>query len=247
MVTRAPKNPPPKAPHIADVLAVTDDDAPVIPQTTAAVGLSDAEKSRINLLIPVMVKQLADAGFDDRHGNAQIIARYLAGYKIGKASRGLLLWGDCGRGKSYACQVMSKILRCRFIHAQQLAEQWATDQDAFRESYLEPTIYTGTHGPYVDDLMIDDIGTELQQVSYGKKMDVIPLVIDAWDRLKSTAHPPAGRLFLTTNLKSAVVVKRYSERTKSRIDGLCWAVRFQGPDRRAERHDNELFDDRSKA
>jgi DNA replication protein DnaC len=127
--------------------------------------------------------------------------------------KGLLLMGDCGRGKSYIAR------------------------------YVIPAIYSKKHGKIfkvadateINDsidtlkktkfLVIDDLGNEYNYNVYGQKRNPIDEIVDSAERYGNI-------LIITTNLTIKDLSERYGERVMSRLKKLTRVVAFQGEDLR---------------
>ena len=73
---------------------------------------------------------------------------------------------------------------------------------------------------------LDDLGAELGGNDYGVRFELVTQFISAYF-VRSK-----GALFITTNLRTAEVDKRYNGRILSRLKDLCIPIRFYGKDKR---------------
>ncbi len=140
------------------------------------------------------------------------------------ADRGLLLMGDCGRGKSVIISgVVPVLLRLKnfcmiAVHAQDIAKPLP---------YISNGSYNQRPESYLDYLLkcrfpiIDEIGVESLINDYGEKSEGFNSVMNAAERF----HRP---LFLTTNLTAEQLLERYGERTIDRLNHLCRIIEFKG-------------------
>lgn len=145
-------------------------------------------------------------------------------WMISTEGRGLLLYGDCGRGKSViltgVVPVLLAMKGCRSlpIHA-----------DDFQKPYDFATSTAGydpkmsnldylTRSPYP---IIDELGVEPLVNNYGEKWEGFNRIINAVERY---LRP----LFLSTNLTKEQLLLRYGERTFDRLIRLCRVVEFKG-------------------
>lgn len=122
--------------------------------------------------------------------------------------KGLILVGDCGRGKSSILTgVIPVIFNMKFkklifpISATDMINAKNLFQDYF--------------------YCIDDVGTESIKNNYGEKTEVFATVMDDAER----HFKP---VFLSTNLTGQQIVERYGKRTMDRIVRLCRIVKFKG-------------------
>ena len=136
-----------------------------------------------------------------------------------KENIGLLLSGNTGCGKTLAMSILSpKSDRTR----------WVRCFDPVNVSWLE------TEKP--DDLsrlrkyVLDDLGCEPTENRFGVIVEPVANFILRYDSLSDTGKLP--RLFITTNMSSAQICKRYGERVISRILSAVVPVHLDGKDHR---------------
>lgn len=122
--------------------------------------------------------------------------------------KGLILVGDCGRGKSSIITgVIPVIFNMKFkklifpIPATDLVNDKNLLQDYF--------------------FCIDDVGTESIKNHYGEKTEVFASVMDNAERYFKP-------VFISTNLTGQQIIDRYGKRTMDRIVRLCRIVKFKG-------------------
>lgn len=138
--------------------------------------------------------------------------------------KGLLLIGDCGRGKSV---ILNYVLPVLFrmhnyilhpIHAQDLYKPLPNQPT--HSYYQRPTTY-------LDQLQrlsfpaIDELGVEGLMNDYGERTEGFNLILNAAERY----HRP---VFVTTNLSEQQILNRYGERTADRLAHLCRVIHFKG-------------------
>lgn len=123
--------------------------------------------------------------------------------------RGLLMYGQCGRGKSllgmyvlptilnYWCH---KIVNC--VNAQQMNQQ----ADELLSKHI---------------IYIDDVGTESVSNQYGNKRTVFPEIVDAAER-----H--GKLLIISTNLSLLQLQQQYGDRIADRLKAITTQVLFKG-------------------
>lgn len=138
--------------------------------------------------------------------------------------KGLLLMGDCGRGKSIIISgVIPVLLRMKrkyvqVIHAQDMNKPALNSQIYYygqrpetNLDYLLKTAYP----------IIDELGVENMANDYGEKTEGFNLIMNAAERY----HRP---IYATTNLDREQILNRYGERTLDRLSHLCLIVEFKG-------------------
>lgn len=122
--------------------------------------------------------------------------------------KGLILVGDCGRGKSSIITgVIPVIFNMKYNKL--IFPTPATDL-VNAKNLLQDYFYC-----------IDDVGTESIKNHYGEKSEVFASVMDDAER----HFKP---VFLSTNLTGQQIIERYGKRTMDRIVRLCRIVKFKG-------------------
>ena len=140
------------------------------------------------------------------------------------AGRGLLLYGDCGRGKSIILTgVVPVLLAMKGCHSLPI------HADDFQKPY-DFAAATAGYDPKMSNLdyltrtaypIIDELGVEPLVNDYGEKYEGFNRIINAAERY---LRP----LFLSTNLTREQLRRRYGERTFDRLTRLCRVVEFRG-------------------
>lgn len=138
--------------------------------------------------------------------------------------KGLLLIGDCGRGKSLILNYVLPVLfrmkgrGFRAVHAQDMYKEHPYQQ--YYGYYQRPATYL--------DLLVkakypavDELGVEGQYNDYGEKTEGFNLILNSAERY---LRP----VFVSTNLTEEELLNRYGERTLDRLMHLCRTVRFKG-------------------
>ena len=122
--------------------------------------------------------------------------------------KGLILVGDCGRGKSSILTgVIPVIFNMKFKKL--IFPMSATDMVNAKNLYQD-YFYC-----------IDDIGTESVKNHFGEKSEVFATVMDDAERFFKP-------VFISTNLTGQQIIDRYGKRTMDRIVRLCRVVKFKG-------------------
>ena len=137
--------------------------------------------------------------------------------------KGLMLIGDCGRGKSlilnYVLPVLFRMLGRNVIpvHAQDFSK-------IFPAHYYPNPLRPDT---YLDKLLqskfpiVDELGVETMMNDYGEKVEGFNMLLNMAERY----HRP---VFVSTNLTERQILDRYGERTVDRLAHLCRTVHFSG-------------------
>jgi DNA replication protein DnaC len=138
--------------------------------------------------------------------------------------QGLLLMGDCGRGKSIIISgVIPVLLRLknrwiRIVHSQELTKPTPSAQVYYYGQRPETNLDYLLKTPFP---IIDELGVESLVNDYGEKSEGFNLIMNAAERY----HRP---IFATTNLTKKELLERYGERTLDRLGHLCRIVEFKG-------------------
>lgn len=123
--------------------------------------------------------------------------------------RGLLCYGNCGRGKSLVCWKIIPLL-IHHYHRKIIScydsQQMNADIDEVKSKHL---------------IYIDDIGTENVSVKYGEKRLAFSEVVDE-------AEKRGKLLIVTTNLSLDEIEQKYGERTMDRLVAITKRVKFLG-------------------
>lgn len=125
-------------------------------------------------------------------------------------AKGLLLTGDCGRGKS---NIVMFALPLLFLHK--------------LRKVVKPVHIDNLHAN-IDSIIkrkiisIDEIGAEPILSDFGSKYYPFMKVINA-------AEVNSSILLLSTNLNGNELRDKYDERTLDRIIRLCEIIKFEGP------------------
>ena len=123
--------------------------------------------------------------------------------------RGLLCYGNVGRGKTLICAKAIPILLnyfCRKVVTVVDAISMNNNIDEVKKQYL---------------LCLDDIGTEAIANQYGNKRDAFSEIVDEAER-------KGHLLLITTNLTLEELKEKYGIRTLDRLRHLTKCVKFKG-------------------
>lgn len=136
-----------------------------------------------------------------------------------KSGKGIFLFGDTGRGKTYTLYAINK--RFREIGMQSKIENWVELLLELRErtQYLRDAINELVN---TNILMIDDLGSE-RQTEWSQEI-LYTIINIAYEREK--------KLFIATNLSLDEFTLRYGDRIFSRLMEMCEPYELKGKDRR---------------
>ena len=138
--------------------------------------------------------------------------------------QGLLLMGDCGRGKSIIISgIVPVLLRLknrwiRAVHAQDLTKPTPSAQVYYYGQRPETNLDYLLKTPFP---IIDELGVESLVNDYGEKTEGFNLVMNVAERYHR-------HIFATTNLTEEQLLERSGERTRDRLSHLCRVVKFKG-------------------
>lgn len=143
--------------------------------------------------------------------DAQWLPEYeeVVSWLSGNEGRGLLCFGNCGRGKTLICGKIIPLLLnhyCGKVVSCYDSQQMNADLDAVKQKHI---------------IYVDDIGTENISVKYGEKRL-------AFAELADEAEKKGKLLILTTNLTIEELREKYGERTIDRLRAITKTVLFSG-------------------
>lgn len=127
----------------------------------------------------------------------------------GNNGRGLLCYGNCGRGKSLICGKIIPLLLnyyCHKIVNCYDAQRMNANIDLVKQKKI---------------IYIDDVGTEDVSVKYGERRMAFPELVD-------DAEKCGKLLIVTTNLSLSEISEKYGERTMDRLVAITTWVKFKG-------------------
>lgn len=125
------------------------------------------------------------------------------------SGRGLLCFGNCGRGKTLICgKILPLVLNhyCRKVINCYDAQQMNANLDDVKQKHI---------------IYVDDIGTESLSVKYGEKRL-------AFAELADETEKKGKLLIITTNLSIDELREKYGERTIDRLKAITRTVLFSG-------------------
>lgn len=164
----------------------------------------------VNISIPD-AKRILWNGLNYFVGKAEWLSEYeeVSDWLSDNKGRGLLCYGNCGRGKSLICWKIIPLLLNHYCHkivACYDAQQMNADIDAVKQKHI---------------VYIDDIGTENVSVKFGEKRLAFCEIVDE-------AEKRGKLLILTTNLSLDEISQKYGERTMDRLVAITTRVKFKG-------------------
>lgn len=148
-------------------------------------------------------------------------------------SKGLMLYGDVGCGKTYLMKLFSSNMNGSyvFIPCNNVAVKYSDDGYDGIKKYFQPlklTVDAFGHKSY--GICFDDLGTEKAKKHYGNAANVMEEIILDWYQ-RFNAQPE--RLHLTTNMSVSEIEAAYGTRVRSRMREMFNVIVFNNaPDRR---------------
>ncbi len=133
----------------------------------------------------------------------------VATWLAGNEGRGLFLYGDCGRGKSFLARYVLPAIILNYM--QKVVSVYDVQQmNRNLDEVLTKHI-----------ISLDDIGTEEVSMQYGNRRFAFAEVMDAAEKY--------GKLvIISTNLCRDEIVRRYGERVFERIISMTRRIEFKG-------------------
>lgn len=124
--------------------------------------------------------------------------------------KGLLLYGNCGRGKSllarYAIPMLFRGFCQRIVSVVDCGSQQVNIDEILRRKLIS----------------LDDIGVEVGRVDYGTRRNI---VIEAINKAQDN---PDTMLIMSSNLSGDAIRERYGARIFDRVKYLCHRISFNG-------------------
>ena len=135
--------------------------------------------------------------------------------------KGLLLFGNCGTGKTLLAKLMSIFTGIKFYEASEIALNYLCDGDDWYRDF--------SRAISKEAIVIDDIGAERDVKRYGNESILIEFLSQR-TRLWEEFQIPT---IITSNFQERnEIAERYGDRIKSRFLGAFQPVKLSGKDRR---------------
>lgn len=169
------------------------------------------EDNRVYVKIPD-AKDILNRGINwATRGNAKWLPEYngVAEWLSDNKGKGLIMFGNCGRGKSLLGWYVLPAILNYWCHKVVTCTN-AQDMNANADKLLDRHI-----------IYIDDIGTESVSVQFGNRRTVFPELVD-------TAERKGKLLIISTNLTLKEITSRYGERISDRLKAITSQVLFLG-------------------
>jgi|GEM_PF-3917549 len=173
------------------------------------------DSEREQRLVAFYQDRLTAWGYDQRNPTVSLrLAQLLARLYAGAASKGILLHGATGTGKT-----VGLFLVCEYMGSRWWPADTLYDMGKAVKSVAD---YTGSGGAHSwqrpQDACIDDLGSEEHLVDYGAHINPLTRFLTERYRLYSER---GWFTHLTTNLDQDDMTKRYGERLVSRLNEMC--------------------------
>jgi DNA replication protein DnaC len=153
------------------------------------------------------------------------LVNYGAAELEGLNTRGLLLKGDCGIGKTLGVRLLAARFKWAFVSAVDYASAYVTQSETALERLADGLNFFG-EPPRV--LVIDDLGAEPQSLRrYGDERNVLAYVLER--RYRIGFQRQRSRTIVTTNLTDAEIARRYGARISDRLNEMADFVCASAP------------------
>jgi len=207
-----------------------------IDKLTSKMKFSGEHESTIERFNPTdgqiewMLGRFADYGY--RSDVAPHASRRLAAWSVahvkGYATRGLIMYGSVGTGKTLFCERILPLLcglGCKVLTASHICRLY---KDLTGEAFA-----SRVHGAHKDDLVqvrgvdlaIDELGGEPKEtVNYGERSSFMATFLHE----RYVLHKQGIKTFITCNLSQVDLASRYDSRVMDRLNEMCYPVFFEG-------------------
>ena len=146
------------------------------------------------------------------------MVKYLAETKLEARHKGLLYFGNCGAGKSFALKVIAAFRDVRYYDCEDLQNRFVENPKGFWQIIEDEK-----------DIIIDDLGTEETKNDFGIKFEIFEKAI--YKRHKMFEDSKI-KTIIATNLDGPEIESRYDKRIYSRLRQMCECVNATGQDLR---------------
>lgn len=165
---------------------------------------------------------------DTTYDNPRYLPEYdeIVDWMINTKDKGLLLMGDCGRGKSIIITgVIPVLMRLKGRNVKPIMAHELNRTVCYDSYFTNPpegyTYLDYATSQFARNIIVDEVGTETMNNDYGERIEPFNLIMNV-------AEQYHRRLFLSTNLTEQEILDRYGMRTLDRLSHLCRIVRFKG-------------------
>jgi len=144
-------------------------------------------------------------------------------------TRGLVIKGDCGIGKTLGVRILAARFRWTFTSAVDYAKAYVEQKPSAFDAVADGLDFFG-NAPRV--LVIDDLGAEPAAVRrYGDERNVLAYVLERRSRIGFQRQH--SRTVVTTNLTDEELVRRYGARISDRLNEMADFVCVSAPSLRS--------------
>ncbi len=148
-------------------------------------------------------------------------------YYLDQIKRGLMFYGTTGTGKTFRLKIIQGRFNLKYYTASELVRQFEADERLWYQA-IRP-LYPSFNDAKGFDVIIDDIGDEIQSMNYGKRAEVVRETIrERYDLFKQKG----AKTFFSTNFDEQSIIDRYGDRSWSRLQEMCTLIKIDGKDRR---------------
>jgi len=170
-----------------------------------------------------------ERGYDRRDLPAfHRLAEFLAWRRRGRATKGLVLAGPNGNGKTLWLRMFAF---CRMVSCADIARRWVDAGGPDTMAWLSPPTGYDVIPEQYYPLVLDELGDEPRVNSYGTKTECMGEVLAERYEL-FVRHGMRAATYISTNLSAQDIQTRYGNRVYSRLCEMCNRVEFTAPDSR---------------
>ena len=134
--------------------------------------------------------------------------------------KGLLLMGDCGRGKTTILRSVIPLIF--YLKFKKVVKSISANELNLPDSQRAIKTIGWSIISTSWCFNIDEVGTENAESNFGERYEPFNKIID-------NAENTIKLVFISTNLTKEQLLQRYGERTYDRLIRLCRVVEFKGP------------------
>lgn len=171
-------------------------------------------------------KALEAGGFRRSVAPVDFDAIVRAARKAQETKAGLLLSGTTGCGKTLAVNCLAPK-----PPPYPSRVQWIDMEEPVHTAWLGDAGITSEMFRSMRAIVLDDLGMEVEESDFGVFRDNLGLFVSRYQRKKDRGEK-VPRLFITTNLSSRQISKKYGDRVLDRILGAVVPVKMTGKSQR---------------